>query len=373
MRISRYTAGKILCALAGLLMVLEPAVVRADWDWFKLRRHHRHCRFPFFNRCQECERWDACEPVTSCETEVIYPAQPEFMMPAAPAAVDQQPLKDELQRLEQRNADLERQLGDLRDQQQRQLNAPRPEDDQKSKDLEDRVNRLNDELDRLRQKTADLQSRPQSESPPVVNLPAQTTDRLNRLADRYPGSFEFDPSTGLSRLNADVLFDTGRDELRPEAMQILSEFAKIFSDPEVRALNIFIEGHADNQPIGQPETMAKHPTNYHLSLHRANSVRRFLQQTGLDASRMSVAGFGEHRPRTSNMTAAGRQLNRRVEIFVRNPEGTAGMRMPNAGVYGTANWMPVTSPAASRTSTAQPGLRVPTAVQAWRAAGTFRR
>ena len=74
-------------------------------------------------------------------------------------------------------------------------------------------------------------------------------------------------------------------------------------------------GHTDNMPISKPDTRAKHPTNMHLSTHRAISVRDALVADGITANRVQVAGYGEFRPVAENGTR-GSATNRRVEIFL---------------------------------------------------------
>ena len=51
-----------------------------------------------------------------------------------------------------------------------------------------------------------------------------------------------------------------------------------------------------------------------LSQKRAEAVRGYLSQRGVDASRMTVRGYGESQPIASNETAAGQARNRRVEL-----------------------------------------------------------
>ena len=92
-----------------------------------------------------------------------------------------------------------------------------------------------------------------------------------------------------------------------------------------------IVGHTDNVPIGRPETKAKHPTNWHLSVHRAIAVKDLLTRTGVDPSRMSVAGYGEHRPIAPN-SAKGNDLNRRVEIYLVRPQPGDNFASPTGDV-----------------------------------------
>ncbi|HEC69806.1 MAG TPA: flagellar motor protein MotB [Candidatus Omnitrophica bacterium] len=110
---------------------------------------------------------------------------------------------------------------------------------------------------------------------------------------------------------AEVLFDSGKAELRQESFPILDKVAKILKE-ELRNHNVGIEGHTDNQPI----KYSGWKSNWELSTHRALSVLHYLEEKGINPSRLSAIGYGEYRPVASNDTPEGRQLNRRVEIVV---------------------------------------------------------
>ena len=110
---------------------------------------------------------------------------------------------------------------------------------------------------------------------------------------------------------AEILFDSGKAALRPEAHDALAKVAQVIKE-KVADRNIGVEGYTDNQPI-------KHSgwkSNWELSTARATSVIHFLESQGLDPRQLSATGYGEHRPVASNESAAGRQKNRRVEIVI---------------------------------------------------------
>jgi outer membrane protein OmpA-like peptidoglycan-associated protein len=105
---------------------------------------------------------------------------------------------------------------------------------------------------------------------------------------------------------ADVLFDFGKYDLRPEAREKLAKLSGIIlAHP---GLNLVIEGHTDN--VGTNEV------NLKLSEQRAESVRSYLIEQGLALTSVSAKGFGETVPVADNSTSSGRQKNRRVEIVV---------------------------------------------------------
>jgi OOP family OmpA-OmpF porin len=68
--------------------------------------------------------------------------------------------------------------------------------------------------------------------------------------------------------------------------------------------------------IGHTDSVGPSEYNQVLSERRADSVKAYLAERGVAAERISVSGYGESRPRTSNDTVEGRRLNRRVEIKV---------------------------------------------------------
>lgn len=107
---------------------------------------------------------------------------------------------------------------------------------------------------------------------------------------------------------SDVLFDTGRATLKPGAREKLSRLAGILLAYPA-PFHVEVEGHTDS--VGSEEY------NLRLSQARSESVRSYLQQAGIDAARFThVTGFGEARPVASNVNAAGRQMNRRVELVI---------------------------------------------------------
>jgi chemotaxis protein MotB len=151
------------------------------------------------------------------------------------------------------------------------------------------------------------------------NIPPGISGRLAELARRYP-SLQFDPQTGISKLDTDVLFDSGKTELKPEVKQLLAEFADVFAAPDARELKIMVVGHTDSKDIRGREVRERYPSNWHLSAGRALTVADFLRNSGIPEDRMGVAGFGQFQPLAANDTATARQKNRRVEIFLLGPE-----------------------------------------------------
>ncbi len=115
------------------------------------------------------------------------------------------------------------------------------------------------------------------------------------------------------RLADTVLFDIGKDELRPEAREVLLKVGQLLSQV---ANPIRVEGHTDNWPINTP----RFPSNWELSTGRATRVVRFLiEEANLDPKQLQAAGYGEYHPIADNETAEGRQRNRRVDVIILRP------------------------------------------------------
>jgi choice-of-anchor C domain-containing protein len=106
-------------------------------------------------------------------------------------------------------------------------------------------------------------------------------------------------------LGSEILFDTGKFDLRPAATDALQKLAAIIKTNAT--LPVVIEGHTDS--VGQPQA------NQVLSENRAKAVMEWLvSKGGVAAARIKTKGFGQTAPVASNDTPEGRQKNRRVEI-----------------------------------------------------------
>jgi len=116
-----------------------------------------------------------------------------------------------------------------------------------------------------------------------------------------------DTARGLIINMSDVLFDTAKFSLRPSARERLAKVAGILLGHP--GLKLEVEGHTDS--VGGEEY------NQRLSEQRAGSVRDYLILQGMTEMNSTPAkGFGKSQPVATNDTAAGRQLNRRVELIV---------------------------------------------------------
>jgi outer membrane protein OmpA-like peptidoglycan-associated protein len=153
------------------------------------------------------------------------------------------------------------------------------------------------------QKTAELaqadaaalrdQARADRKDAKLSDLEAQLKDLNAKKTDR-----------GMVVTLGDVLFDSGKAQLLPDGAGNMAKLADVFKRNPTRTASI--EGYTDS--IGSANA------NYELSSRRANAVKTALVGLGVPSERLSVRAHGEENPAASNATAAGRQMNRRVEI-----------------------------------------------------------
>lgn len=124
--------------------------------------------------------------------------------------------------------------------------------------------------------------------------------------DRGEGQTRYVQSDRIE-LTGSVNFETGKSVIKEESKSLLNQVAlQILAHAEIKRVRI--EGHTD--AVGDEEG------NLILSQDRADAVRRYLIQRGVEPKRLEAQGFGEARPIDSNSTSEGRARNRRVEFFI---------------------------------------------------------
>jgi outer membrane protein OmpA-like peptidoglycan-associated protein len=101
-----------------------------------------------------------------------------------------------------------------------------------------------------------------------------------------------------------INFDTGKAEIKPESQGTVAQIVALLNGHA--DLKLSIEGHTDN--VGTPAA------NKTLSEQRAQAVMAAVVKGGIDASRLSAAGWGQEKPVADNRSEDGRSKNRRVEI-----------------------------------------------------------
>jgi len=181
--------------------------------------------------------------------------------------------------------------------------------------LEEQVGLDRRQLANYRQERSELHEQAKTLLSGSVHLPPGVARQLVELSRRHP-ELNFDPATGVSKLQSDVLFETGRAELKPGVEEMLKELVKLLNLPEASQLKVMVVGHTDNRRIAKRPARDMYLNNFHLSTARAHAVADQMRKLGFAEQRMGVAGFGPHQPIAPNVTSSDRRKNRRVEIFV---------------------------------------------------------
>lgn len=152
--------------------------------------------------------------------------------------------------------------------------------------------------DDARAKTAEAQARSAQLEAQLAELAAKKTER------------------GMVITLGDVLFGTGQSMLTPDGMRSAQKLADVLKQNPARM--VLVEGFTDSTGAAA--------YNQELSSRRAAAVRDALMQMGVAANRVNVRGYGEAYPVSGNDSAAGRQLNRRVEIVLSDDTGAIKQR-----------------------------------------------
>jgi len=187
----------------------------------------------------------------------------------------------------------------------------------------------------------------------VLALDPDTDAELRRLAEQYPDLLTYDPEKGMIRFASDLTFDSGDDTVKSDAKRALAALSQIVRNAAASKYELVIVGHTDSQRISA-RTAPRHPTNVHLSAHRAISVRRELVDLGVEPGRMQVAGWGEFRPTVPNSGNGNTPQNRRVEIYLTRGSAAGGVSSDGRPVGNSA---PTVQPAAATPDRTQPPER----------------
>jgi chemotaxis protein MotB len=189
--------------------------------------------------------------------------------------------------------------------------------------------------------------------------------RFQKLVDAGKLKIVFRGGRMLLELPNDVLFDSGRPDLKVEGRGTVLEVAKVLRTMPDRKFQI--AGHTDNVKIQS----GRFPSNWELSTARAVEVVKKLIDGGMPPQNLSAAGFGEFTPAESNDTPAGRAKNRRIEIalqpnldeFVKVPGVAEPPAPPAPGAKPAAATPKAAGPTTPAASPVKPAPATPAAPQ----------
>jgi chemotaxis protein MotB len=180
--------------------------------------------------------------------------------------------------------------------------------------LEQKIAALEEDIAKKNELIASMQQRLLSGG---AALPVELSTLLEDFAKEHEEMVTYDSSSGVVKFKSDLLFERASDTVSSHAIEAVKTLCSILNSEEGKKFDIIIAGHTDDIPIARPATRDKHPTNWHLSSHRAISVLQVMENSNIDPTRLSTRGFGEYRPVVPNgPNKTGNQQNRRVEIYI---------------------------------------------------------
>jgi len=211
----------------------------------------------------------------------------------AAAAKDRDGLKQENAKLQAQIDELKKNLADLK---------------AYGKGKADEAGRLEAGMDSLQKRLDELEKQKRAAEAREAMF-RSLADKLRAMVDA--GQIKVTVRNGrmLLVLPNDILFDSGKTELKPEGKDAIAKVAKVLATMDRHFL---VAGHTDNLPI----KTKKFQSNWELSTQRALEVVRLLIDNGMKPSQVGAAGYAEYDPAADNATEAGQKQNRRIEIVV---------------------------------------------------------
>lgn len=144
---------------------------------------------------------------------------------------------------------------------------------------------------------------PKAAPPAVIRYAPVTIAKPQPAAPTQPA-----PVINRVTFQAETLFDFDRSVIKPAGRDILNGFVTSLNFSQAKYDLVIVVGHTDS--VGSDDY------NMRLGLRRAEAVKAFLVSAGVPAQSIKTSSQGERHPVADNKTAAGRALNRRVEISV---------------------------------------------------------
>ena len=182
---------------------------------------------------------------------------------------------------------------------------------------EDKLQAAAEQLDMTQEEIESLQGAIAQLEEEKMKLSEELAEKIeealaeNMMTDQVDVDFNADYVT--LTLNGAFLFDSGRADIKSEAVPVLNKIGVLLT--KYASSEIEIEGHTDSVPLNG----GRYENNDVLSSYRAQAVFDYLKENAsLDPGIVKHSGRGEYRPIADNATPEGRAKNRRVEIKIYN-------------------------------------------------------
>jgi chemotaxis protein MotB len=221
------------------------------------------------------------------------------------------------------NADLQTKVADL-EKQKTNLEGQIADLKKEKDELQRVIDALKGQMGKLGSDKADLLERMAKMKATLEDLERAkaAADKRNKAFRDLLGKFKAMVDAGklqveirnglmLVKLSDNILFDPGKTALKKEGQDAIVQVTGILNGIEGRKFQV--AGHTDNRPIGKN---GKYSSNWELSAERALEVLDLMVKSGMDARRLSAAGYADVLPVASNDTDDGRKQNRRIEIVL---------------------------------------------------------
>lgn len=213
------------------------------------------------------------------------------------ASATEERLQGEIADLSKKIAELEKTRDDLNNQLEEARGTLQMYESQHGS-LEERLKATKAELEELREARAQTRKR---------------LERFRDIANKFASMVESGKLSVKIRdgkmvieLTSNVLFDTGKTEIKAEGKAALTELGEVLK--QIQNREFLVAGHTDD--------VGREAANWTLSTARAVEVVKFLQENGVDPTKLAAAGYGQFAPVASNDTPEGKALNRRIEVIM---------------------------------------------------------
>lgn len=229
-------------------------------------------------------------------------------------------LQSERQALQKQREELQQQV-DALDVQRSALELQKATLERESVALQTRVGLLGQERSTLEQQQAQLKKQIEALEQQKTQLLASSQqnqtqyDALVRNLKDEVQKGQLQVKQYKNMLTVDVaeqlFFDSGQASLKDSGKDVLKKVGDTLKGYDDKVIRII--GHTDNVPIAK-SLQKVFPSNWELSVARATTVVRYLQEVGIPPERLIATGRAEYAPVATNETADGRKKNRRIEI-----------------------------------------------------------
>ena len=231
--------------------------------------------------------------------------------------------KDQWELKLRENADLQTKVADL-ERQRSNLEQQIADQKKEIKDLQGTIDALKGQMGKLGSDKADLLERLAKMRATLEDLERAkaAADKRNKafrdLLAKFKqmvdaGKLQVEVRNGLMlvKLPDNILFDPGKTELKKEGQEAIGQVTRILNSIEGRKFQV--AGHTDNVPTGKN---SRFKSNWELSSQRALTVLELMIKEGMDAKRLSAAGYADVLPVATNDSDDGKRQNRRIEIVL---------------------------------------------------------